>query len=126
MNTEAICRTVAVSRSHPVPEARHVFSGPSEMNVVTIVAHGGEFQFETITRWAVCLFRDPEDAEGWVTAEVVAFSGVVSEGATEETALSNAREALLLALEASAKGEILDRRDSYVIPSGGRIAYVPL
>jgi len=76
----------------------------------------------TTTRWAVCIYRDPGDPERWITADVVAFEGVSSEGITEEEALKNVAEALRVALEDNA--DSLIRRQTYIVPPDGMIRYV--
>ena len=83
-----------------------------------------EAQVQGVTRWAVCLYRDEEDVEGWVTADVIALPGVASEGATEAQAIANVKEALNLALEALQGEENRQVRDAYAIPPGGRVVYV--
>lgn len=121
-NTETVCEPVALR------EKPRMFVGtPVYTDLVTTWEEDNweQARVEGVTRWAVCLYRDEEEAEGWVTAEVIALSGVASEGATEAQATANVKEALKLALDALQEDE-RQVREAYAIPPGGRVAYVTL
>lgn len=80
----------------------------------------------TFTRWAVCLHRDAEDPQGWVTADVIGLKGVASEGRTDEDALSNAHEAIQ-ALGHDAVEQIdQEKASGYVIPAGAYWVYLSI
>lgn len=76
-------------------------------------------------RWAVCLYRDAEEAGETLTAVVIGLPGVASEGASREEAIDNVQEALSLRFEGEDEEEVMkDLRQDYVIPLGGEIVYV--
>jgi predicted RNase H-like HicB family nuclease len=76
-------------------------------------------------RWAVCLYRDPEETEQILTAVVIGLPGVASEGASKEEAISNVKEAINLRFEGENEVEVMkDLRHDYVIPVGGELIYV--
>lgn len=94
----------------------------------SIAVYGGEDDEPKVeTRWAACIYRDPDDSDGWWTAQIVGLMGVASEGRTREDALANLRGALSCALESHSDEEGLPyRREAYEIPQGGRILHLTL
>lgn len=127
--TEAVVGTDTVFEHKAEREELRVFSGPPVFTDAITSYLDDDWEnakTETITRWAVCLFRDGEDPQRWVTADVIGFPGVASEGATEDEAMANVREALKLALESLGEGELIEMPAKYVIPSGGRVVFAAL
>ena len=128
MTTDVVLRTEAIGRSSGALGTSAVFTGAPAFTSTSISCVRDDWEnakTETVTRWAVCLYTDREDPKRWVTAEVIALPGVASEGATEEEAIDNVREALGLALENKQKEPVQPRR-RYVVPRGGRVVYVTL
>jgi predicted RNase H-like HicB family nuclease len=104
-----------------------LFSGAPVFTDMVTVGEGADWQnakTKTTTRWAVCLYVDEEEPEDRVTANVVGFPGVVSDGVTEEEAIKNVREALGLALASLEADECIEAELPYAIPMGGRIVFV--
>lgn len=101
------------------------FKGQPVIQQVSVGFTGpeGAPEIKTFTRWAVCVFKDADDSDGWTTAEVVGLSGVASEGRTEVEALENIKEAIALAVEEPGASQ---RSGHYLIPSGGRVVYVAM
>ena len=85
----------------------------------------GKVDREMFRRWAVCLHRDPEDPEHYVTATVIGLNGIISQGATRQEAQDNIREAIQLCFEDEVRNEIMkELRFEFVIPAGGEVVYV--
>ncbi len=102
------------------------FEGLPVFTASTLQLCDGDWHEAVSERWAVCLFRDVDDPENWVTAEVIGVRGIASEGATREEAMGNIKEALLLARdEAGAEGLEIDRLE-YRIPANGDVVHVTL
>jgi len=81
-------------------------------------------EYLTQTRWAVSLFVDPSDPEGWTTAEVIALPGIASEGKTRDEAIMNICEALHLAIEEAGPEGLKIQPGEHELPEGARVIYV--
>ena len=118
------CRTeaTATARTHLMPRQPYEFTG--ERVIESLTYDPTDMRIARMERWAVCLFVDPEDPKKRVTAEVIGFPGVASEGDGEEEALTNLHEALELALDEPEGVRVSDRR--YVVPPGATVAYMSM
>jgi len=119
MTPEAVCEpTTTAAAASAYPDAAK-FSGMTHMRFYSIDADGQQY---TIERWTVCIYKDPEDTEGWLTVDVLGLPGVASQGRSRDEAARNAREGIELALED--KTEVVDIVEDYEVPAGGTIVDV--
>lgn len=130
---EAVEKDVRADRPLVANDFEVVEKGPRKFTgglVITsagVLIPGGDVskaEYQTLNRWAVCLSRDPEDLEGWITAEVIGLPGIASEGRTRDEAISNVREALMRAIEEGGAEEIKVEPGQHELPEGSQVVYV--
>lgn len=110
-------------------DGARAFSGAPVITELSVTVEGDNWQnpIQTqLSRWAVCLFKDRDDPSGYVTAEVIGLEGVASEGPDRESAITNIKEALQLALEELQDDPHQSLRTVYKIPSDGEVVYVSM
>jgi predicted RNase H-like HicB family nuclease len=99
-----------------------IFTGEGfHSDTVVTMESPDEMRVETMVGWAVCLYCDPDDEDGWYTIEAMALPGIMSQGSTRDEAIENIKEAISLALEAGLQPAGAIR---HVVPAGGEITYV--
>lgn len=117
MTPEAVCEpTTRAAEASMYPETTE-FSGMTRTRFYSVDA---DWRQHTIERWTVCIYKDPEDTAGWLTVDVLGLPGVASQGHSRDEAVSNAREAIELALE-DGDQEVIDTVRDYEVPAGGTI-----
>ena len=98
----------------PVSVVVEIMFGQDEKAIRTVRQH-----------WAICIHRDPEETEGWLTGEVIGIPGVVSQGRNRQETLTNLKEALECALEElRSTNTPVELRREFDIPDGGEIIYL--
>ena len=101
-----------------------VFTGEGfHSDTVVTIEPPDEIRVESMISWAVCLYCDPDDEEGWYTIEAMALPGIMSQGRTRDEAIENIKEAISLALEAGLQPVAAVR---HVVPAGGEVTYVAI
>ncbi len=103
-----------------------LFTG--EVAITTFIIRqesGGTTEVTKHRKWAVCLYRDVDEPGPWLTADVIGLSGVTSQGASRNEAISNVAEAIALRFEGEDKSEVMkDLRRDYMMPAGSELVYV--
>ncbi len=126
MTAALICQPSTTSKERSYENiSGGVYTGPAVFSVGLYGSASDEPRAER--RWATCLYKDPDDPDGWWTAQIMGLMGVASEGRTEDAALESLRGALSCALEAYAEeGGLPCRQEPYEIPQGGKIVHLTL
>lgn len=103
-----------------------LFNGDPVSGVAFVQSDDEGATWETITgkRWAVCLYRDPDDPQRFVTAVVIGLPGVASEGSTEDEAIAAVTEAIELIGDEDMSILDVPAAARFKIPAGGRVTYV--
>ena len=105
----------------------NVFAGEPVVFEKIRIEQEGNMTHTVSQHWAVCIHRDPEETEGWLTGEVIGLPGVVSQGRDRQETLTNVKEALESALEElRSTNTRVELRREVDIPDGGEIIYLAL